>query len=411
MQSRPYSSVTHSPLSRTEQEPLTRINPRIILLTLGMFALGTDAFIVAGVLPVIAHETGVTEGLVGQLVTAFSLTYGLGAPVLAAFTGRWPRQRVLMGALGLLGLANLASALSPSFPILLLTRILAGCFAATYTPLAFAIGIELAPPAKRARALSLVVGGLNVATVLGAPFGTWIGEHFEWRLSFILVAGLAGLAFLLLVIWRLPDTSLPTPLALKERLKPITDGHVVLALLPAFLWNVGVYVMYPYIALLLQQQSHVSDISILLACFGLGIVLANALSGLFADRFKPDHLVIIFLLLLIGIQALLPLAATTIIGGAIILFLWGMSFALLFIPQQQRLLRLAPEHSSLLLALNNSALYLGIAGGAAGGGLALHFFAVTQLAWIGGGSIFVALLIIAITLRLQRQSRLSQETK
>ncbi|HET8844726.1 MAG TPA: MFS transporter, partial [Ktedonobacteraceae bacterium] len=158
MQSRPYSSVTHSPLSRTEQEPLTRINPRIILLTLGMFALGTDAFIVAGVLPVIAHETGVTEGLVGQLVTAFSLTYGLGAPVLAAFTGRWPRQRVLMGALGLLGLANLASALSPSFPILLLTRILAGCFAATYTPLAFAIGIELAPPAKRARALSLVVG-------------------------------------------------------------------------------------------------------------------------------------------------------------------------------------------------------------------------------------------------------------
>ncbi|HET8843961.1 MAG TPA: MFS transporter, partial [Ktedonobacteraceae bacterium] len=219
------------------------------------------------------------------------------------------------------------------------------------------------------------------------------------------------LAFLLLVIWRLPDTSLPAPLALKERLKPITDGHVVLALLPAFLWNVGVYVMYPYIALLLQQQSHISDISILLACFGLGIVLANALSGLFADRFKPDHLVIIFLLLLIGIQALLPLAATTIIGGAIILLLWGMSFALLFIPQQQRLLRLAPEHSSLLLALNNSALYLGIAGGAAGGGLALHFFAVTQLAWIGGGSIFVALLIIAITLRLQRQSRLSQETK
>ena len=129
------------------------MNPRIILLTLGMFALGTDAFIVAGVLPVIAHETGVTEGLVGQLITVFSLTYGLFAPVLAATTGRWPRQRVLIGALGLLGLANLASALSPSFPLLLLTRLLAGCFAATYTPLAFAVGIELAPLPNEVRHL------------------------------------------------------------------------------------------------------------------------------------------------------------------------------------------------------------------------------------------------------------------
>jgi predicted MFS family arabinose efflux permease len=189
------------------------MNPRIVLLALGMFALGTDAFIVAGVLPVIARETRVTEGLVGQLITVFSLTYGLFAPVLAATTGRWPRQRVLMGALGLLGLANLASALSPSFPLLLLTRILAGCFAATYTPLAFAVGIELAPPAKRAQALALVVSGLNVATVLGAPSGAWIGEHFGWRLSFLLVAGLAGVAFLFLVIFRLPTSGPRAPLS------------------------------------------------------------------------------------------------------------------------------------------------------------------------------------------------------
>src|SRR5438105_6742017 len=127
-----------------------------------------------------------------------------------------------MGALGLLSLANLASALSPSFPLLLLTRILAGCFAATYTPLAFAIGIELAPPAKRGQALALVVSGLNVATVLGAPLGTWIGEHFGWRLSFAMVGGLAGIAFLFLVFFRLPTAAsitLASP-SLKERLSP-----------------------------------------------------------------------------------------------------------------------------------------------------------------------------------------------
>src|SRR5690242_1297346 len=201
--------------SRGIVEGQERMNPRIVLLALGMFALGTDAFLVAGVLPVIAHETGVSEGLVGQLITVFALTYGLGAPVLAALTAHWPRNRVLMGSLGLLGLANLASALAPSFPLLLLTRILAGCFAATYTPLAFAIGIELAPPAKRGQALALVVSGLNVATVLGAPSGAWIGEHFGWRLSFALVAGLAGVAFLFLLLCGLPRSTSRVSLSLK----------------------------------------------------------------------------------------------------------------------------------------------------------------------------------------------------
>lgn len=378
------------------------MNPRIVLLTVGMFALGTDAFIVAGVLPMIAQETRVTEGLAGQLITAFSLTYGLGAPVLAATTARWPRNRVLTGALGLLCLANLASALAPSFPLLLLTRILAGCFAASYTPLAFAAGIDLAPSSKRGQALALVISGLNVATVLGAPSGTWIGEHFGWRLSFTLVAGLAGIAFLCLVICRLPTSAAPAPLSLRERLKPIARPRVVLVLFPAFLWNVGVYIMYPYIALFLQQKLHISDVSILLACFGLGIVLANGLSGRLSDRFGPHRPLLVCLSALIVIQFVLPLVTATVTSGAIMLLLWGMSFALLFIPQQQRLLNIAPEHANVILALNNSALYLGIAGGAAIGGLALHALAVTQLAWVGVINMLIALLIVAISLRLSR---------
>jgi len=239
-----------------------------------------------------------------------------------------------------------------------------------------------------------------VATVLGAPFGTWIVEHFGWRLSFTLVAALAGVAFLFLVIWRLPESATHAPLSLKGRLLPITRPRVVLALFPALLWNIGVYVLYPYIALLLQQQIHISDVSVLLACFGLGILLANWMSARLSGRFSPNLLVVVFLVTLLVIQLVLPLVTTTISGGAIMLLLWGMSFALLFIPQQQRLLTMAPEHANVLLALNNSALYLGIAGGAAVGGLALRALAVTQLAWVGGMSMLLALLIVAVTLRL-----------
>jgi predicted MFS family arabinose efflux permease len=117
--------------------------------------------------------------------------------------------------------------------------------------------------------------------------------------------------------------------------------------------------------------------------------------------------VVVFLVTLIVIQLVLPLVTTTISSGAIMLLLWGMSFALLFIPQQQRLLNLAPERANVLLALNNSALYLGIAGGAAVGGLALRWLAVTQLASLG----VMSMLIVAITLRRSREQRPAGEER
>src|SRR5205814_2181177 len=111
-------SQTLQDFSSVDQKHTTRINPRIFLLARGMFALGTDAFVVAGVLPVIAREMTVTESLAGQLVTAFSFTYGFGAPVLAALTGRWSRNRALLVALGAFCLVNIGSALAPNFTVL-----------------------------------------------------------------------------------------------------------------------------------------------------------------------------------------------------------------------------------------------------------------------------------------------------
>ncbi len=374
-----------------------RINPRIALLALGMFALGTDAFVVAGVLPIIAKETAVPVSLAGQLVTVFSLTYGLGAPILAALTGRWSPTRVLMAALGAFCLANVGSALSPTFPLLLLTRILAGCCAATYAPLAYTIGTSLAPPEKRGQALALVVIGLTSATVLGSPLGTWIGEQFDWRLSFALVAGLAGVAFLALLLSGLPRSAAVTALSLKARLAPMTKPHLLLALLPAWLWNMGIYVIYTYIASLLQDTLHLADISGLLVAFGLGAVIGNWSGGVAADRFGPQRPLLVFLEVLIVVEAMMSFSTTTLVGSILVLFVWGTVGAILFIPQQHRLLSLAPEHANVILALNNSTLYLGIAGGAALGGGILHVISVTQLGWVGSACAFLALLLLLLS--------------
>ncbi len=261
-----------------------KIDPRILLLALGMFALGTDAFVVAGVLPVIARETQVTEGLAGQLVTVFSLTYGLSAPVLAALAGRWSRNRVLVIALAAFCLSNIGSALAPTFTILMLTRILTGCFAALYAPLAYTTGTTLAVPEKRGQALSLVLGGLVIATVLGSPLGTWVGEHFGWRLSFGLVALLAGVACTALLLYSLPrPAAAPVP-SLKTRLAPIREPRLLLALSPTLFGNLGLYMVYTYLALLLQQNMHVTAVSGLLIVFGLGTASGNWVSGIVADR-------------------------------------------------------------------------------------------------------------------------------
>ena len=394
----------------------SKIDPRILLLALGMFALGTDALVVAGVLPEIAHETMVSEGVAGQLVTAFTLTYGLGAPVLAALTSRWSRNRVLVMTLFGFCLANIGSALAPTFPLLLLTRMLAGACAATHSPFAYATSTQLAPPEKRGQALALVVSGFTLATVLGSPLGTWLGEHAGWRLSFALVAVLAGMACVALLASRLPKAAAQPSLSLKRRLAPVREPRLLLALCPTLLSSLGFYLVYTYIAPLLEQTMHISDISGLLIASGLGFVVGSWISGSVADRFGTTRSLVVSLLLLTIMLAIFSWATTDLLTGLPALFLWGGAAASIFTPQQHRLLSLVtcppdrvPAHVYVILALNNAALYLGTAAGAVLGGVALHFLPVAQLGWVGASGALLALPLLLLSLRLSAPATHSQE--
>ncbi|GCF11292.1 MFS transporter [Dictyobacter arantiisoli] len=375
-----------------------RIDPRIVLLALGMFALGTDAFVVAGVLPTIAREMQVSEGLAGQLVTVFSLTYGLGAPVLAALTGRWPRNRVLLVSLGAFCLVNVGSAISPTFALLLLTRLLAGCCAATFAPLAYTVGTALAPAEKRGQALALVVLGLTVATVFGSPLGTWVGTHLGWRFSFGMVAALAGVAFLALLVCGLPKPTAGSPvLSLKARLAPVAEPRLLLALTPALLWNLGIYTIYTYLAPLLRANLALTDVSGMLLCFGLGVVAGNWSGGMLADRFGAIRPLVSGLVVLVAVYVSLSLTFASMGGAVIALLIWGVAGSIIFIPQQHRLLSIAPEHANVVLALNNSTMYLGIAGGAALGGVIIQCAPINALGWLGAGCVILALLTLLLS--------------
>jgi predicted MFS family arabinose efflux permease len=285
----------------------------------------------------------------------------------------------------------------------LLTRLLAGIAAATYAPLAYTIGTSLAPAEKRGQALALVVLGLTVATVFGSPLGTWVGSHIGWRYSIGLVALLAGIAFLALLLSRLPKASEAPVLSLKARLAPIGEPHLLLALAPALLWNLGIYVVYTYLAPLLHHGLALSDVSVFLLIFGIGLVMGNWLSGFVADHFGANNPLIISLIGLIIIYATFTFADTNAASALVALFIWGALGSFAFITQQRRLLSLAPEHANVILALNNSTLYLGIAGGAALGGIALQFAPINALGWIGAAFVMLALLTLLLSIRVHAQ--------
>ncbi|MBV9231039.1 MAG: MFS transporter [Chloroflexi bacterium] len=361
----------------------TRLNPRILFLAIATFAVGTDAYVIAGILPEIAHDLHVQVDQAGQMVTLFAMAYALGAPILAVLTARVARRWLLIIVLIGLCLANILSALATTFGWMLLTRVVAAACAALCSPTALAIAAMLAPPEQRGKALASVNFGLTIATVLGVPLGTLIGSHFGWMWTFGLVALLAGGAALALV-FSLPAIPTPPVASLRARISPLGQGSVLLGLCLTFLWALAGFTVYTYITPLLRENVHLGDVSGLLLIYGVASMVGNWVGGYAVDRWGAFRSILVSLVLLALIFLTLPFTTHIFFGAAIVLVVWGIAAWSLYPAQQHRLLALAPGHSSVILALNGSVLYLGIAAGAGIGGLVLAYTSVSMLGVVAG---------------------------
>ncbi|MEU7105586.1 MFS transporter [Streptomyces sp. NPDC046215] len=344
---------------------------KVLLLALGSFTLGLDAYVMAGLLPAIADDTGTTVALAGQLVTVFTLAYAVSAPLFASLlSGRRPRG-ALIGALAVFTAANGLTALAPSFGALLAARVAAGAGAGLYSALATAAASSTAGPQRRGRALALVMGGMSAGTVLGVPLGVLLAEHTGWRATLWLVTGLgaaalAGLATLLPPLPAEPQTPV------RERLAALADRTVAPVVGVSFLAAVASLGLYTYLAPVLRSAGGVHGITPYLWAWGVGGVLGSLAAGPLVDRgARTPVLVGAVLAAIVLAQALLPALAPAPLAAGAALVLWGAGGWALQVPQQHRLLALRPGRGPVVLALNNSALYLGSAVGSALAGLAL----------------------------------------
>ena len=364
------------------------MDKRLLVLALGMFALGTDSFVVAGVLPKISQSFQVTAGLAGQLTTVYAIAYALLSPTIAALAASVPRKKLMLSGLGVFVVANLATAAAPTFALALLTRAFAGLGAAMYAPTATGTGAMIVKPEHRGKALTIIVAGLTAATALGSPMGTVIGGLGDWRwtmffVSFVGLVAAGGIAMLL------KHVPLPPKVSLAARIAPLGDARVGLTLATTLLAMAGNFVIYTYFSLVFDRVlTSTALFGLLLVLWGSGGTVTNLVLSRLLDRFGPREVLMVMLSVLVVDMALVPWASAQLWSSVLAIAVWGIAGWGILGPQQYRLVSIAPTIAPVVLGLNTAATYLGVTAagvlGAVGlqvlGGHNLGFFSVMLFA-------------------------------
>ncbi|MCX4902269.1 MFS transporter (plasmid) [Streptomyces sp. NBC_00257] len=346
---------------------------RLLPLALATFAVGTDGYVIAGLLPSIAADLAVSTPAAGQLVTVFALTLALSAPVMGALTSGMDRRSALLIALGVFVIGNAVTALGTSYEVVMAARIVTAVGAGIITSAASSTAAAIAPPERRGRALAFVLGGLTLATALGLPLGTLIGRT-DWHITLWAVAGIGLLAIVGIVVG-LPSVTLPAA-SLPDRLRPLKQGRVLALLAVTSLAFLGAYTLYTYIAPALQDATggNESLLTLILLAWGVGTLAGNITAGRLVDHHDSARVLTGSLALAALALALTPLATRTLAPTLVWAAVWGVSVGVIVVPQQHRLIALSPAAAPVLLGLNSSALYIGVALGGGFGGLAQEWF-------------------------------------
>ncbi|MFI2230974.1 MFS transporter [Nocardia testacea] len=366
----------------------------LLALTLGAFGIGTTEFVVVGLLPDIAGTYGVSIPTAGLLVTGYALGVVAGAPLMTGLGTRIARKRMLLAMLVLLVVGNIVSAVAPTFAIMVAGRIVASLAHGAFFGIGAVVAGTLVAPARRAGAIAIMFTGLTVATVLGVPLGTMLGQHFGWRLTFLFVA-LVGLVGLLGVAALIPETPAPREARLRTELAVFGNPQVLLAMAMTVLGFGGVFAAITYLAPMMTEVTGYAENSVtwLLVLFGLGFFAGNLIGGKFADR----HLMPMLYLSLGGLAVVLALFTVTAhnkIAAAITVVLIGALGFATVPPLQKRVLDHAAGAPTLASAVNIGAFNLGNAIAAwLGGAVIAAGFGYTAPNWVG-----VALVVVAIGL-------------
>lgn len=373
---------------------------RLALLA-GNFAIGCGVMVVPGSMNSLVASLQVSVALAGQLITAGAVAMGCGAPLLALLLGGMDRRLLLTASLAWYAIGHLACALAPGYAVLLPLRALGVLAAAVFTPQAAAAINVMAPEGERGRHMSFIFLGWSLASVLGMPLHSWIGESFGWRWAFALVAVLAAVAAW--AVWRtVPDGVKPPPMSLLGWGRVLRNPWLMLLVGVTVLSGAGQFTLFSYMAPYYRQVLGASaeGISFLFMWFGLFGVVGNVLLTRWIDRLGPPRCVNLGLVS-IGLGFLAWPWVDSLWLAAMVLVPWALGTFASNSAQQARLSQAAPSVAPALLALNTAAIYAGQALGAASGGAIV---AAGGFAPLAGTALLWLALALGVSLLLARRA-------
>lgn len=378
----------------------------VFALALGGFGIGTTEFVAMGLLPDIATGFGITEPTAGHVISAYALGVVVGAPVIAALTARWPRRALLLTLMAVFTLGNVASMLAPTYATLVTARFVTGLPHGAFFGIAALAAAHLMGPQNRAKAVAYVLCGLTVATVLGVPLASWLGQALGWRSAFGLVVGVGLVTLAAQWAW------LPEQLRAMHVTSPLTElgalrrPQVWLAVLVGMIGFGGMFAVYTYISTTMTDVTGLprSLVPVALMVFGLGMVVGNLIGGRLAD-------ISVVRALYLALGSLAVLLAAFSLGSHSpwtalpLLFGVGVAGSAVGPALQTRLMDVAHDAQALAAALNHSALNVGNATGAWVGGLVIAAgFGYTAPAAAGAALAVGGLLVFTVSVALQQRT-------
>ncbi|WP_413755388.1 Cmx/CmrA family chloramphenicol efflux MFS transporter [Streptomyces sp. MMBL 11-3] len=305
----------------------------LYLLALAVFAMGTSEFMLAGLLPDIASELGVTVGTAGALISAFAIGMVAGAPLVAALACTWPRRSSLLGFVLVFAAAHAVGAITTGFPLLFATRVVAALANAGFLAVALAAAAALVPPDKKGRALAVLLSGTTTATIVGVPGGTALGTLLGWRATFWTVAILCLPAALGILkgfpAGRVEEGAAGGP-TLRAELARLAGPRLVLVMLLGALVNAATFASFTFLAPVVTDVAGLDEwwISVVLVLFGAGSLAGVTVAGRLSDRHPGAVVAVCGPLLLIGWAALAVLADKPVALLALVFVQGALSFAL-----------------------------------------------------------------------------------
>jgi predicted MFS family arabinose efflux permease len=368
------------------------LNRPVILLWLlaaANFVVGIGAFVVIGVLSPVSAAFAVDSREAAWLMTLYAIVYAVSSPVLVALTGARDRSQVLSIGMAIFAIGAVLGTSAPSFAILLAARVLMAIGGGLLTPVAASVGVTQLPSAERGRALAIVFGGLTLAQVVGVPAGAWLGYTMGWRSAFALVALLAASATVML--WQRVPRGLQVPVTTLVTLgQVLRTPRLLIAIAFTALFIGGLYTIYTFLAPLLETRLHMTGngVTLMLALFGAGAVVGNAMGGVLTDRIGA---VPTLALLSMSQVLLMPLLSGLTVGAwvmGLLIVVWSVFAWSFMVPQQARLAALDPPRTPVLFALNAAAIYVGGSLGSVIGGQTLK---AAGFQWLGVAGAVLAL--------------------